>query len=372
VLHREITREAWVSHGLANFFDGPEVNASPFARGAYSTEVLESLDGVRWLSGQLINLFLSVVTLQRALTTFSAHATDRAAVDQQRVTIFDTHFFTKLRAAASSANATLVEHARAMVAFLETRAVTDFQPSLAAAFTGDILIPIHANGNHWLLAIIPQQTVRASRDGTLTAVKGPRHVYLLDPMSGLIKQAGRMDALLAFLQVALPNDQRPIIPVYSVPDLPCQSDMTSCGVFVCLYAHHWLLRGTLPKVRDFGRDISTVPAHFRLFMAQTLDLALAHEGQSPTSLRYALERYREPASTAAERDDAELWTRRMLPPLPTERARVEPRPDRSRLPGDHPLRVTLSLKKFVATPRSAAAPRGLMAATDDDGSIAID
>ena len=78
-----------------------------------------------------------------------------------------------------------------------------------------------------------------------------------------------MARLVALLKHLFPEDT--IHEFYTAPAIPYQTDAFNCGVYVCMYAYHWLQRGTLPTTTDFSRF--DCPA-FRSFMSQTLAKAV--------------------------------------------------------------------------------------------------
>ena len=84
-----------------------------------------------------------------------------------------------------------------------------------------------------------------------------------------------MARLVALLKHLFPEDT--IREYYNEPAIPYQADTVNCGVYVCMYAYHWLQRGTLPTTTDFSRF--DCPA-FRSFMSHTLAKAVSSPSES--------------------------------------------------------------------------------------------
>ena len=208
-----------------------------------------TLNATKWLDGDVISSFLYLQVLQRALQP----GTDRA----HRVTIFDSYFFRNLRVGLRDP----AFKADRMVTWMSGRTVKK-QLTLDEAFSGDILFPLHHAENHWLLVIIPRLTTVPGRYAT-----SPRVVYVLDPYGRGIAHVSHFRLIAAWLQCACPDDVRPVTPIYEVREIPRQRDMFSCGVYVSMFAYHWIWCGTLPTPEDFD---DRKAAAFRLFMAHTI------------------------------------------------------------------------------------------------------
>ena len=211
-----------------------------------------TLSGTKWLDGGTISTILHLQVLQRALQP----GVDRA----HRVTIFDSYFFRNLKDGTKD----LDFKAARMVSWMSGRTVKK-QLTPDEAFSGDILFPLHHGENHWLLVIIPKLLIAPGKFAS-----GPRVVYVLDPYGYGVKHVSHFCLIAAWLQRAYPDDVRPVTPIYEVRDIPQQGDMFSCGVYVSMFAYHWIWCGTLLTKGDFA---DAKAAAFRLFMAHTISEA---------------------------------------------------------------------------------------------------
>jgi Ulp1 family protease len=205
-----------------------------------------------WLRDVVIDTFLHVSAL---LFTRKGFADGRAPV-----TVFDSHFMTAYREGLRDAD----WKSSRMYLFLSDPVKS--QIPLDQMFASDIVMPIHVDGNHWILALIPRRSQQAGSPC--------RTIYVLDPFQNGVQRTSLMDHLVRWLAKHFPDDA--VEQVFTPPGLPCQTDSVNCGVYVSMYAYHWMERGTLPTAADFK---AVDCAAFRTFMAHTLlSAADAYEG----------------------------------------------------------------------------------------------
>ena len=167
--------------------------------------------------------------------------------------MFDTYFFKCLNRTKHS-DAVNVSN---MISHLQTRGLSLFLT------TTEAVIPVHINNNHWILAVVNCRV---------------HVVYLLDPYQRQSQTHRNVSNLLVMLfSRIVSNGSTASWTVETViPNLPKQTDGTSCGVFVSFYAYFWINYRRFPTTQDFVQE--TVP-HLRLFMASRL-LSFARGGLS--------------------------------------------------------------------------------------------
>ena len=221
-----------------------------FCPDSFRSTVLDfvSLQGNTWLTGEIINDFLFSEILFPRLTLQDEHG-ERAICCRPDVIVFDSYFFRCLNRNGYTIDANVTH----MITHLESRGRSAFVPNTEA------VIPVHINGNHWILAVA-DYTVRI--------------LYLLDPKQLPREKHPYVSKLLTkfFSSLDLHGTNTPWTIQTVVTNLPKQTDDTSCGIFISFYALYWINYRKFPTTRDFVQD--QVP-NMRLFMASRLS-SVAH------------------------------------------------------------------------------------------------
>ena len=201
-------------------FHGVMHENNPFA---VDCEQVKTLYGNTWLSGSIITSFIQCHTVQLCTT-------------------LSDDFYTYLVCPQYRFNA-----------------IQNFMVSWTMdTFQRDILIPIHVNGNHWILAIL------SLRLRTIIIADGYRHRYPIIEQNLLRWYS---DACSSF-NIICDVQSWTIISGQNLPSsLPSQTDTTSCGVFVCMFAYYWLREQRLPVSSDFHQRNRN---HLRLYIANCI------------------------------------------------------------------------------------------------------
>ena len=204
----------------------------------------KSLKGREWLTGILIDDFLFLENLIPRLVLPPDSAV-RPVNCRPNVVVFSSQFFNAL----NNGMYTDENKVDTMMRYLETQGRTFF------ASTTEIIMPVHVNGNHWLLVVI---------------IFSCRTLYLLNPYHIVAPCVPVSTLLLKWLSRVMPDVISSSWNVrYTAATLPKQhkDDATSCGIFVTMYAYYWSLYRRFPDDKDFTQD--DVPA-LRLFIASRL------------------------------------------------------------------------------------------------------
>lgn len=214
-----------------------------------------ALDGKRWLSDIVVDTFLHVAALNLA-----AQRQAGSNLLRPPVVVFDSFFMRCL----SEGRHDDAWKARRMKEYLAT--TTPPLPK-ADVFAGDIVIPMHVDGNHWILVFVQRRS----------SGSGPRKVYVLDPLQNRAPRRSVMNRVVAWLKEELPGEA--VDQAFGVPWLPAQTDGFNCGVYVCMYAYFYMDRGVFPTAADF--KVADCAA-FRMFMVHTLKTAASVGGLRAT------------------------------------------------------------------------------------------
>ena len=222
----------------------PFFNAE-FSYNCFRSSILDftSLKGCKWLTGRIINDFL----FHEILFPRLAYQNGEFPMScRPNVVLFDTLFYKSITRLGYSVETNVNE----MIIYLESRGRSVYVD------TTEIIMPIHVNNNHWILAIMDFKF---------------RTLYLIDPYQRSRERHTQISqVLLELLSRLAPDYTGRWTLLTAITNLPKQTDGYSCGVFVAFYAMFWFKYRKFPSTEDFTQQ--QVP-HMRLFMASRLSSA---------------------------------------------------------------------------------------------------
>jgi Ulp1 family protease len=135
-------------------------------------------------------------------------------------------------------------------------------------FLKDIIIPVHLP-HHWIIVLlIPSEkkiilidSMRKKRDEVIKNIK--------------LWYTEHMQLFNCDLSESSDHNISNWKLIEEHPEVPIQNDGSSCGVFVCMTAYHWLIYHTLPSTNDW--ECSDVDCDLRNFILNFLLTAIDTE-----------------------------------------------------------------------------------------------
>eukprot|EP01090_Pellita_catalonica_P007965 TRINITY_DN1858_c0_g1_i2.p1 TRINITY_DN1858_c0_g1~~TRINITY_DN1858_c0_g1_i2.p1 ORF type:complete len:277 (+),score=37.06 TRINITY_DN1858_c0_g1_i2:405-1235(+) len=202
--------------------------------------MLLSIVGHRWLDGEVINAYLSLLTRM-----YNANLASDSA---PRVELMDSYFFEILNRNYHHIN--FIKNCNAWKNMTEL--ISNFRANKIQCFVFPVLVH-----NHWILNVFKQNG----------------HWIILDPLGAQNKRniSTTRKMLQRWVVQTFPEKRWNL---WNALEKPIQTDSHNCGVFVCMFSEHILFHTSSPlDILDFinpGKQIAITPQNFRFLLLARL------------------------------------------------------------------------------------------------------